>query len=97
MNNKQALVLIAGLVLGLLLGLFPPRVMREAPAVRASRGCLFSSSLYLHQTYDPVTKMGTSSTLYAIDRDRLLIEWVILCMAVAAVFVACCNWRDKNA
>jgi len=96
MNNKQALVLITGLVLGFLLGLFPPRVMREAPAVRAKRGCLFSSSLYSHQTYDPVTNMGTSTTLYAIDRDRLLIEWAILCMGVAAVFVACRNWRDKN-
>ena len=96
MNNKQSSVLITGLVLGFLLGLFPPRVMREAPAVRVKRGCLFSSSLYLHQTYDPVTNMGTSTTLYAIDLDRLFIEWTILCMAVAAVFIACRTWRDKK-
>ena len=97
MNNRQAMVLIVGLILWLLVALFPPRVMREAPAVPASRGFLFSSGLYLQQTYDPVTKMGTSSTHYAIDRDRLLIEWAVLAMGIAAVFVACRAWSDKQA
>jgi hypothetical protein len=96
-NNKQAMVLIVGLILWLLVALFPPRVMREAPAVPASRGFLFSSGLYLHQTYDPVTKMGTSSTHYAIDRDRLPIEWAVLALGIAVVFVACRPWRDKKA
>ena len=97
MNNKQALVLIAGLTLGFLVGLCPPRVLKEAPSVRASRGFLFSSSLYLHPAYDPVTNMGTSSTSYSIDNNRLVIEWSILAMGVAAIFVACRTWENKKA
>lgn len=97
MNDRQARVLIVGLTLWLLVALFPPRVMKEAPVVQASRGFLFSSALYLRQTYDPVTKMGKSSTSYAIDRDRLLLEWAAFAMGLAIVFVACRTRSDKKA
>ena len=97
MTNRQAAVVIVGLLLGLVIGVFPPRVHRDTPALRAPRGCLFSASLYLHHTHDPVTQMGSSSTLYAIDRDRLLIEWAALAMSVAAVVVACRRWREEKA
>jgi hypothetical protein len=93
MNDKQAKILIAGLIIGLLIGLFPPRVRRDAPVVQASRAFLFSSDLYLHQTYDPVTHMGTSSTHFALDMNRLLIEWMVSALATATVFVACRNWN----
>jgi len=97
MNDRQARVLIVGLILWLLVAIFPPRVMREAPVVQASRGFLFSSALYLQQTYGSVTGRGNSSTQYAIDRDRLLIEWAVFAMGLAIVFVACRTRSDKKA
>ena len=95
MNKRQASVLIVGLLLGMLLGVFPPRVNREAQTIVASRGCLFSADLYRHQAYDPVTRMGTSVTDYAMDCKRLTIEWAVLAMGVAAVFVGCRTWEGK--
>lgn len=90
-------MLTVGLLLGALVGICPPRVQKEAPAVVASRGCLFSNQLYRHQSYDLVTKRGTSTTLYALDYGRLTIEWAVLGMAVAATIVACRTWKEKNA
>ena len=97
MNSRQAMALLVGLSLLLLAALFPPRTLKDAPAVQAPRGFLFSSGLYLHQTYDSITKMGRSSTAYAIDKDRLLIEWAVLGLGTAVVVVACRRWSDTNA
>jgi hypothetical protein len=95
MNKRQATILMAGLTLGFFATLNPPRVLRDAPAVREPRGFLFSHELYLHQTYDPVTRMGTSVTHYLIDKDRLLLEWAAIGWATAALVVAFRTWGMK--
>ena len=96
MSNRQAIALMIGLTMWLLAVLFPPRVMKEAPSLQVSRGFLFSSTLYRHQTYDPVTRMGTSVTNYAIDKDRLLMEWAAAVLATAVAFVLFRRWRTPQ-
>ncbi len=95
MNARQGVILIVGLALGFLLTLYPPRVLRESPTVRAPRGFLFSDELYRHQTYDPVTRMGKSVTYYLLDKDRMHLEWAVIGWGTAALVVAFRPWERK--
>jgi hypothetical protein len=90
-NKKQKTIIIVGLTLGILCGLFPPRVRvhqdKKLYGTHARRGFLFSRNLYFKQHYDPVTKMGTSAEQYSIDQTKLFIEWMFIGMSTALAAV----------
>jgi hypothetical protein len=99
-DKKQKIIIIVGLTLGILCGLFPPRVRihqdKKLYALHARRGFLFSSNLYFKQHYDPVTKMGTSAEQYSIDQTKLFIEWMFIGMSTALAAIICYHPRVKK-
>ena len=83
MDNRR-IVIITGLVVAILCGLFPPRINGDTQQVY-KRGFLLSSELYgvWHST-----SRGQSRTPTEIDFGRLAIEWIIIGLMTSAIFLA---------
>lgn len=82
--DKRRIVIIVGLVVAILCGLFPPRINVGTQQVY-KRGFLLSSELYgvWHSTSG-----GQSITPTEIDFGRLFIEWIVIGLMTGAISLA---------
>jgi hypothetical protein len=87
MNKNQKKVIMAGLVVIVLMGLFPPWVhtvhVKEIKIDRAgSYGFLFSPPVPAHKTLPLENFWGVR-----LDVSRLLIQWILVVMIVCGLVV----------
>ena len=82
--DKRRIVIVVGLLVAVLCGIFPPRTNEETQQVY-KRGFLLSSELYgvWHST-----SRGSSLTRTKVDFGRLVIEWIVVGLLTSAIWFA---------
>lgn len=95
MNRKQKQVIVAGIILGVLVGLLPPwRFVVHSPAgMLGARnlGRSFSAPNYLdyygHVEGDEFYRTQPAWIETSIDTQTLVVEWVTLLIVIGGVFL----------